>query len=315
MRQGMSSARILIVILVVMGAGLVVLSIGMGVGPRISAIGGAGMGQLSQLALLGGSEVGPNAERTGAEGDGRLDIVAVPLIYAEDDTTEDRFQERFQDWVSQLEPRLEQDTPFREASDPATKVRIQTMSPDDVSLPELTGTGSMFLSGGEFLYASFDCSSGHQAMHEAAEQAGMLDEADMVMGWVNGSQEGRAVILEGPGVSGCADDIGGSLALVEQSRLSADPVGAMLHEFGHLAGLCHNQGVQRETSEDTLCDLTRSPDRSSVCATRNNERSDGDRSIMNYCQPWERFAGSVGTGDEYPMLEQYFEDAGWLEQQ
>lgn len=314
MRQGMSSARVLTVIMVIMGAAVVVVGITLGIGPRVGSIGDSGLGRLAQIGLLGGAEVGQHANRTGAVGDGRLDIVAVPLIYAPDSATEDTHYAEFQDWVSRLEPRLEEQTPFREASDPASKVSIQMLSPGDVSLPGLSGGGTVYLSNTEIQYATVSCDAGHQAIRQAAESAGVLGDADMVIGWVNGSQGGNIAVLEEPGVSGCADDIGGSLALVEQSALSPDPVGAMMHEFGHMAGLCHNQGVQQSTSGDTLCDLSQSPARPSVCSTRNDERSDGRDSIMNYCQPWEEFTGTGRLGDEYNMLEQYFESAGWLEQ-
>lgn len=309
MRQGMSSARILVVIMVVMGAAVVVLGIGMGIGPRVSSIGGAGLGQLAEIGLPGQEIQDPGG---GSPGDGRLDIVAVPLIYAPDQDTEDRHYQEFQEWTSQLEPRLEQGTPFSEESDPAAKVSIQMLSPGDVTLPG-TSNGVEVLPNERVDYASFGCSSGHQAIQQAAQQAGVLGDADMVIGWVNGTQGDRIVLLEDVGVSGCADDIGGSLALVEASRFSPDPIGAMMHEIGHLAGLCHNRGVARSTSGGELCDLSQTPDRPSVCSTRNDAQSDGRDSIMNYCQPWEEFSGAGRLGDEYTMLKQYFVDAGWME--
>jgi len=312
-RHGAFYIRALLVTILLFAAAATLLSAFAPIGPEAERIGSSGL--LSVLDVREEGNVGEDPESVA--GDNTLNIVAVPFIY---NTTNEQGQERlqgFRDYMDYLEGNLSERTPFSEANDPGSHIEIIEVERGYVENPDPSSEGGVMLKGTRYRYEAVTCGDIHSAASTAAGDAGLFTYADKIVAFVNGTKEngsvtwGNPIVLEDAGTVGCADSLGGDVAAYERSIIQNEwTSGVGLHELGHTVGLCHNAGVEDENGN---CDMSRVPDRPSVCSGLNSNTSDGPRAIMNYCLPLDKFSGDrASTEDEYPLLEQIFTEQGWL---
>lgn len=306
-RTGGVYIRALLVTILLFAAAGAILSAVVPIGPEAQQIGSSGL--LNILDIRGSGNVGENPD--GVSGDNELNIVAVPFIF---NSTNDQGQERldrYDTYVDYLAENLSSKTPFAEASDPSSHVEVVSLERGDVDNPSFSDSGEIVRDNRPNIpYQNVTCEDIHSAAQDAVASAGYTTYADKIIAYVNGTSGGDPVTMQRPTVAGCAGDLGGDVAAYERSIFQDEQTsGVALHEMGHTFGLCHNAGV--EVGDN--CDMTRVPDRPSVCSGYNSNTSDGPRAIMNYCMPLEKFSGdAASTEDEYPMLEQIFAEMGWL---
>jgi hypothetical protein len=240
-----------------------------------------------------------------------LDLAAVPLHYE---------QEQFASFVAETQRQVRK---FATASPLTTEnVVIHAMEPEDSETnpdledPDTDGCG-------ELNNIAQQAVQGENRLSSVEDKIIATSQTSIQLG---GNSD----------VKGCA----ALFSPTEVTESDSSSPGIMAQEIGHSFGMCHTEGVASGGTCDTdqvaqegvdvaghhILDKPHCPGsgpeawtgcqetHSTFCM--NHEGSGGQGDIMNYCSPWDYYAGSPQApeddGDSYQYLDWKFSNKGWL---